>query len=88
MWARIFNVVLEQCIIVRQDRKPLTRETIETIYRFTEKLIEGAGYPEYDGWAPIRSFVTPASFQFFSRDYYKSQHEKGRPGFDSFFKPL
>jgi hypothetical protein len=58
------------------------------VFAYTEMLIDGAGYPEYHGWAPIRELITPAVFQLFSRNYYEKQREKGRLGFEQFFSPL
>lgn len=75
-------------IVVRQDRKPLTLQVMETILEFHKSLINGFGYPESDGWAPTHQYITKASFQFFSRSYYQQQDEKGRPGFDAFYEPL
>jgi hypothetical protein len=58
------------------------------MFAYTSKLLNGAGYPESDGWAPIRELITPAVFQLFSRDYYEKQREKGRLGFEQFWSPL
>ncbi|KAF8069896.1 ectomycorrhiza-upregulated zf-MYND domain-containing protein [Lyophyllum atratum] len=77
-----------QCIVVRKDRKPLTLQVIETILEFHRSIIDGFGYPKDDGWAPVREYMTKASFQIFSRNYYKQQDEKGRPGFSEFYAPL
>ncbi|EPQ57124.1 hypothetical protein GLOTRDRAFT_38618 [Gloeophyllum trabeum ATCC 11539] len=82
------DCLLLQCIIVRHDRRPLTREAIEAMWQFTAKVINGAGYPTSDGWVPVRSLVTTAYWQVFSRDYYKEQKGKGRAGFDEFWEPL
>ncbi|KDQ60401.1 hypothetical protein JAAARDRAFT_32798 [Jaapia argillacea MUCL 33604] len=76
------------CLILRRDKRPLTRETIEVVFKFCAKMINGADYPESDGWAPIGELATPAAFQMFSRDYYAQQKAKGREGFDRFFVPL
>ncbi|KAJ3558332.1 hypothetical protein NM688_g992 [Phlebia brevispora] len=79
------------CIIYREDGKPLTKETIETIWAFhATVLIDALGYPEGDGWAPapVRQLCNAASFQHFSRGYFREQQEKGRPGFDRLFVPL
>ncbi|TFK53481.1 ectomycorrhiza-upregulated zf-MYND domain-containing protein [Heliocybe sulcata] len=78
------------CIVVRQDRRPLTRQAIEAMWQFTAKLIDGFGYARDSdcGWAPVQSVMTPASWQIFSRDYYQQQREKGRVGFDKFWEPL
>lgn len=76
------------CIVVRRDKKPLLKATLEAIYAFHGKILNGAGYPESDGWAPIREYMTPAAFQFFSRDHFEKQKEKKRVGFDPFYEPL
>jgi hypothetical protein len=77
-----------QCIVVRQDKKPLTLECFEIIVAFNAKMIDAVGYPKEDGWAPITGLMNPATFQMFSRDYYEEQREKGRSGFDAFYTPL
>jgi hypothetical protein len=77
-----------QCVVVRQDKRPLKREVIETIIAFHAKLLNAVGFPECDGWAPTKDLMNPATFQMFSRDYYKEQSKKSRPGFDAFFTPL
>ncbi|KZT29102.1 hypothetical protein NEOLEDRAFT_1056884 [Neolentinus lepideus HHB14362 ss-1] len=79
---------IQFCIVVRQDRRPLTRQTIETMWQFAAKLIDAFGYPTDDGWAPVKSLMVPAYWQMFSRDYYEEQQKKGRVGFDSFWEPL
>ncbi|PFH45906.1 hypothetical protein AMATHDRAFT_51402 [Amanita thiersii Skay4041] len=76
------------CILARKDHKSLTKETIEAVWKWTAKIIDAAGYPTYDGWAPIRGLVNPATFQMFTRDYFKEQKAKGRKGFDEFWNPL
>ena len=77
-----------QCILARRDHRPLTREAAETMWRWAAKILNAAGHPTDDGWAPLTELVNPATFQMFSRDYYESQREKGRIGFDPFFRPL
>lgn len=79
---------MNQCIVARLDRQPLTREAIETIWKFHAKLIESFGYSPDEGWASTQDLMTPGSFQLFCREYYKEQRKAGRAGFDSLYKPL
>jgi hypothetical protein len=58
------------------------------MFAYTQMLIDSVGYPEYDGWAPVRGLINPAGFQLFSREYYEKQREKGRLGFERFWSPL
>ena len=58
------------------------------MWKWAAKVINAAGYPAYDGWAPLLDLANPATFQMFSRDYYNKESEKGRLGFDKFFYPL
>ncbi|KAJ6617068.1 ectomycorrhiza-upregulated zf-MYND domain-containing protein [Mycena sp. CBHHK59/15] len=76
------------CFVMRKDRKPLTRETIETIWAFHSKIISSNAVPGGQGWAPIRGVMNPATFQLFSQDYWKQQSEKNTPGFFPLWKPL
>jgi len=76
------------CILARRDHRPLTREAAEMMWKWAAKVINAAGYPSDDGWAPLLDLSNPATFQMFSRDYYDEQNEKGRLGFDQFFYPL
>ncbi|KAJ7233901.1 ectomycorrhiza-upregulated zf-MYND domain-containing protein [Mycena rebaudengoi] len=75
------------CFVMRKDKKPLTRETIETIWAFHSKILS---CPSLDGkpWAPIQGIMNPTAFQIFSQDYWKQQSEKQRPGFSLLWQPL
>lgn len=75
--------------IYREDGKPLTHETLETILEFLLMVLEEmSGMSRLDGWVPLREYFTPAAFQIFSTRYFKEQREKGRDGFDGPFTPL
>ncbi|KIP02580.1 hypothetical protein PHLGIDRAFT_78944 [Phlebiopsis gigantea 11061_1 CR5-6] len=77
------------CILHRADRRPLTRETAETLWKWIAMLMSDAwGYPEDGGWAPASDLFAPAPWQLFSRQYYREQREKGRKGFTNFYAPL
>jgi len=54
----------------------LTLQVIETILAFHEKLIDGYGYFESEGWAPMQDAITAATFQMFSRDYYNNTRKE------------
>jgi ABC-type glycerol-3-phosphate transport system substrate-binding protein len=79
---------VRQCILVRRDKKFLPLETAQAVFAYIKKLLDAAGYPPEDGWAPVHELMTPAAFQSHSRDYYEAQRNKGRSGFAPFWSPL
>lgn len=75
--------------IERQDGKPLTAETLETILEFLSAIVQDmSSKSPLRGWLPLREYFTPAAFQHFSHRYFKEQREKRRDGFDGPFAPL
>ncbi|KAJ3862781.1 putative zf-MYND domain-containing protein [Lentinula novae-zelandiae] len=72
-----------ECLVVRKDRKPLTRELLEALYRFISSLMS---YPISDkGWASWHGLLNPSVWQMFAKKYYEDQENAGREGFDCFF---
>ncbi|KAI0344145.1 ectomycorrhiza-upregulated zf-MYND domain-containing protein [Trametopsis cervina] len=65
------------CIVFREDHKPLTREVLEAVWKFHATLL-GSVVWETDKWV---SPMNPATWQFFVREYYDEQRQKGREGF-------
>ncbi|KAF9073594.1 hypothetical protein BDP27DRAFT_1360207 [Rhodocollybia butyracea] len=75
-----------ECTVIRKDRKPLTKELLETIYKFHKKILS---YPLLDkGWAPWQGLLNPSVWQMFAMEYYLEQNKTGRVGFDWFFPPV
>ncbi|KAF4567292.1 hypothetical protein EYR40_006291 [Pleurotus pulmonarius] len=68
-------------VFIRQDKKLLTREFIETIWKFHSSVKEDSEKAEYN-WATVSDLMTREAFQSFQSEYYWEQNEKGRPGFD------
>ncbi|KAJ3885622.1 putative zf-MYND domain-containing protein [Lentinula edodes] len=78
-----------ECIVIREDRKPLTRELLETIYSFVVHFMD---YPiddvEQESWARWDGLLNPSVWHFFARKYYQKQSEEsGRNAFH-YFSPL
>ncbi|KAJ7762902.1 ectomycorrhiza-upregulated zf-MYND domain-containing protein [Mycena metata] len=79
----------DDCIVVRRDCKPLTREAMEACYAFHAMLMSDVyGYPEEHGWPPGKEHITRAAFPLFYRKYYRDQHELGRKQFKPVYRPL
>ncbi|KIK56579.1 hypothetical protein GYMLUDRAFT_263530 [Collybiopsis luxurians FD-317 M1] len=77
---------LGECIVVREDRKPLTMALLETIYKFISDLFN---YPIREaGWAPWTGLLNPSVWQKFGIKYYEEQKSAGRQGFGYFFPPV
>ncbi|KAF9476093.1 hypothetical protein BDN70DRAFT_882865 [Pholiota conissans] len=64
------------CYAVRQDRKPLTAELLETMYEFHSFLISD-GYFEEDFGRALTG-ITPSVFKKFYDKYWKEQKQNGR----------
>ncbi|KAG5221583.1 ectomycorrhiza-upregulated zf-MYND domain-containing protein [Salix suchowensis] len=63
------------------DEKLLTRELIETIWKFHCSIKEDSEKAEYN-WATMSDLMTREAFQSFQSEYYLEQTAKGRAGFD------
>ncbi|KIK56575.1 hypothetical protein GYMLUDRAFT_263528 [Collybiopsis luxurians FD-317 M1] len=75
-----------ECIVMREDRKPLTMALLEAIYRFISHLMS---YPILEtGWAPWTGLLNPSVWQMFGKKYYEEQQSAGRQGFGYFFPPV
>ncbi|KAF5390834.1 hypothetical protein D9757_004451 [Collybiopsis confluens] len=75
-----------ECIVVREDRKPLTMQLLEAIYRFNRHLMS---YPIVDeGWASWHGLLNPSVWQYYAMQYYEKQSAQKRPGFNYFFPPV
>lgn len=75
--------------IHREDGKPLTQETLETVLEFLLVVLEEMSTTSpLDGWLPLREYLTPPAFQMFARRYFGEQRARGREGFDGPFAPL
>ncbi|KAF9490667.1 hypothetical protein BDN71DRAFT_1511076 [Pleurotus eryngii] len=68
-------------VFARQDKKLLTRELIETIWKFHCSIKEDSEKAEYN-WATMSDLMTQEAFQSFQSEYYLEQAAKGRAGFD------
>ncbi|KDQ27418.1 hypothetical protein PLEOSDRAFT_1083552 [Pleurotus ostreatus PC15] len=68
-------------VFARQDKKLLTRELMETIWKFHCSIKEDSEKAEYN-WATMSDLMTREAFQSFQLEYYLEQTAKGRPGFD------
>ncbi|KAJ3755224.1 putative zf-MYND domain-containing protein [Lentinula raphanica] len=72
-----------ECLVIREDRKPLTREMLETVYGFMRHLMS---YPILDeGWASWQGLLNPSVWQMYAKKYYEDQKAAGRQGFGCFF---
>lgn len=81
--------VKTQLGIHREDGKPLTQETLETVLEFLLVVLEEmSATSPLDGWLPLREYLTPPAFQMFARRYFGEQRARGREGFDGPFAPL
>ncbi|KAL7278083.1 hypothetical protein ACG7TL_008053 [Trametes sanguinea] len=70
------------CIVVRRDRKLLTLEAIEIIYKFHARLINDMNYAEGE---PLWDRpLSPEWLREFADEYREEQKRKGRLGFDFF----
>ncbi|KAJ4473009.1 putative zf-MYND domain-containing protein [Lentinula aciculospora] len=75
-----------ECLVIREDRKPLTRELLEAVYSFISHLMS---YPILDqGWSSWHGLLNPSVWQMYAKKYYEDQENAGRPGFDYYFPPL
>ncbi|KAG9220425.1 hypothetical protein CCMSSC00406_0003881 [Pleurotus cornucopiae] len=68
-------------VFARQDKKLLTRELIEAIWKFHCSIKEDSEKAEYN-WATMSDLMSREAFQSFQSEYYLEQTAKGRPGFD------
>ncbi|KAF5390835.1 hypothetical protein D9757_004452 [Collybiopsis confluens] len=74
-----------ECVVMREDREPLTMQLLETIYSFNKYLLS---YPIIDkGWAPWQGLLNPSVWQYYAMKYYEEQKAEGRPGFSYFLPP-
>ncbi|KAJ3800533.1 putative zf-MYND domain-containing protein [Lentinula aff. detonsa] len=72
-----------ECLVIREDRKPLTQELLETVYSFISHLMS---YPILDeGWAPWNGLLNPSVWQMYAKEYYEEQEVNGRQNFGRFF---
>ncbi|KAJ4473039.1 putative zf-MYND domain-containing protein [Lentinula aciculospora] len=67
-----------ECIVIREDQKPLTKELLEAIYSFVVYLMDYPGIdPEHadrESWAPWEGLLNPSLWHFFTRKYYEAQY--------------
>ncbi|KAF9061723.1 hypothetical protein BDP27DRAFT_1234707 [Rhodocollybia butyracea] len=73
-----------ECIVVREDGKPLTRELLEALYSFIVDLMAYPGITN-EAWASWQGLLAPSVWQMYARKYYQAQNNAGRLGFDDFF---
>ncbi|EIW52895.1 uncharacterized protein TRAVEDRAFT_53328 [Trametes versicolor FP-101664 SS1] len=73
------------CIVVRQDRKLLTKEAIEIVYNFHSYLLDRAD-PENaeSGHGAFGQPLNPEWLRSFADDYREDETSRGRKGFDFF----
>ncbi|TFY71191.1 hypothetical protein EVG20_g1802 [Dentipellis fragilis] len=69
--------------VMRQDRKPLTPEAIETIWMFCDSLLD-----DFSGGLQPQQRMNPAGFEEFSQNYKESMIMNGRSDFESLTLPL
>ncbi|KAI0641801.1 hypothetical protein C8Q79DRAFT_918876 [Trametes meyenii] len=74
------------CIVVRQDRKLLTREAIEIVYNFHSHLLDLADPAlAVNGRSPFGEPLTPQWLRSFADEYCEEEiRREGRKGFDYF----
>ncbi|KIK54175.1 hypothetical protein GYMLUDRAFT_177772, partial [Collybiopsis luxurians FD-317 M1] len=72
-----------ECLVMGEDRKPLTMALLEAVYSFIAHLMS---YPILKkGWAPWDGLLNPSVWQMYGMRYYEEQQYAGRPGFGHFF---
>ncbi|KAF8971270.1 hypothetical protein BDZ97DRAFT_1350311 [Flammula alnicola] len=65
------------CYAVRQDKQPLTKELLETMYKFHASILDTDYFLETREGNPPYA-ITPEVFQDFSEKYWKEQKKAGR----------
>ncbi|KAE9395744.1 hypothetical protein BT96DRAFT_942164 [Gymnopus androsaceus JB14] len=78
---------LGECIVVREDRKPLTKELLEALFSFNGPYLMTYPFDEAaqeEVWGPWQHLLNPTVWQIFALKHYDEQYQAGRPGFGCF----
>ena len=62
-----------QAFVVRRDKKPLTKETVETMYHFHVSLKLSNFFKDEDGAPRLPNELTPKDFREFSEKYWTEE---------------
>lgn len=69
-----------QAFVVRRDRKPLTKETVETMYHFHVSLKLHDSFRGEDDVQHLPNGLTPTDFREFSERYWTEEAMKLEQG--------
>ncbi|CDO68543.1 hypothetical protein BN946_scf184998.g40 [Trametes cinnabarina] len=72
------------CIVARKDRKPLTLEAIEIIYKFHSHLIHTIDDERLEDGSRWKRPISPEWLREFADEYREKETRQGRLGFDYF----
>ena len=73
-------IMTAQAFVVRRDRKPLIKETVETMYHFHVSLNLGDSFRDKDGVHHLPNGLTPTDFREFSERYWTEEATKLEQG--------